>query len=148
MNDLSIDAQASIFDLERRVRLLEKGLYGHAAPQCSIVLLTRCYLEAHRAIREIDQDSGAVWVAQTYLWDARALVQLGRKVNDPFPYRPFLAVVDICVTRGVPGAEEAREHLESVSQDVLTAQGLELVRPRDTMQRLRLTEALQRLGRL
>lgn len=148
MNELSVDMRALISDLERRVQLLERGLYGHTVPQCSPVLLMRCYLEAHRAIREIDRDSGAIWVAQAYLWDVRALITLGREVNDPFPYRPFVAVLDACVLKGIPGAEAALRHLESVSQALLDAQGLELVRPRETMARLRLHEALKRLGSL
>jgi hypothetical protein len=145
MNESSTDSNASILDLERRVRLLEQGLYGHTAPQAGAVLLTRCYLEAHRLLKHLDPENVAVWVAQAYLWDVRALVTLGRHVNDPYPFRPFLAVLDLCVLQSVPGAEEALRHLESVSQDLLTAQGLELVRPRDTMGRLRLSEAIAHL---
>jgi hypothetical protein len=148
MNELSVDTRATISDLERRVRLLEEGLYGHSAPQCSTVVLMRCYIEAHRAIREIDQESGGIWVAQAYLWDVRALVSLGRHVNDPYPYRPFLAALDVCVLKGIPGADAAVRHLESVGQDLLYAEGLELVRPRDTMGTLRLHEALKRLATL
>jgi hypothetical protein len=147
MSELSTDALATILDLERRVRLLEQGLYGHTVPQASAALLTRCYLEAHRAMQQIEAENAGVWVAQAYLWDVRALVALGRQVNDPYPFRPFIAVLDACVLHGVPGADAALQHLESVSQDLLVAQGLELVRPRDTMGRLRLNEALFRLRR-
>jgi hypothetical protein len=148
MNDLPIDVTAKILDLERRVALLERGLYGHTTPQCGAALLTRCYLEAHRVRKRIDRESASIWVAQAYLWDVRALVALGRHVNDPYPYRPFLAVLDVCVLNGIPGAEDARTHLEAVSQDLLVAQGLELVRPRDTMGKLRLQEVLTRLTSL
>ncbi len=142
---VSADLRASILDLERRVRLLEQGMYGHAAPQAGAVLLTRCYLEAHRMLNRMDPEQVGVWVAQSYLWDVRALVALGREVSDPYPYRPFLAVLDLCVLQGVPGAEAARDHIESVAQDLLIAQGLELVQPRDTMGTLRLREALTHL---
>lgn len=145
MNQRSVDHEATLFDLARRVELLERGLYGHTAPQASVALLSRCYLEAHRFTREIDPESASVWVASAFLWDVRALVTLGRHVHDPYPYRPFLAVLDRCVLAGVPGAEGARAHLERVSQELLAAQGLELVRPRDTMGQLRLGEALQKL---
>jgi hypothetical protein len=145
---MNVDLTASIFDLERRIALLEQKQYGHAAPQAGAALLTRCYVEAHRLVRDIDPKMAGVWVAQAYLWDVRALVALGRAVNDPYPYRPFLAVLDRCVLSGVPGAEAALAHLEEVSQQLLVAQGLELVRPRDTMVNLRLEEALLRLGRL
>lgn len=145
MNHSLLDDRAKILDLERRVDLLERGLYGHSAPQCGASLLTRCYLEAHRALRKIEPEKAGTWVAVAYLLDVRALVALGRYVNDPYPYRPFLAVLDICALHSVPSAFAARTHLESVAQDLLTAQGLELIRPRDTMGRLRLHEALSRL---
>lgn len=148
MQDLPVDTFASICDLERRVAMLEEGLHGHTASPCSVSLLTRCYLEAHRVIRNFDPDFAAIWVASAYLWDARTFVTLGRHVHDPYPFRPFIAALDICVLRGTPDAERALLHLEAVGQDVLRAQGLELVRPRDTMKRLRLQEALERLKRL
>lgn len=142
-----IDSASALLDLSRRVALLEQGMYGHAAPQAGVVLLVRCYIEAHRLLKELDPENVGVWVASTYLFDVRTMVKLGREVSDPFPYRPFLAVLDLCVLEGVPEADAARGHLEAVAQDLLVAQGLELVRPRDTMQQLRLSEALSRLQR-
>lgn len=148
MADLPVDLIATISDLERRVRLLEEVQRGDTQTLMNLPLMARCYLAAHRLPREIDQDFGALWVTSAYRWDARALVALGRHVHDPYPFRPFLAALDLCVLHGIPGAEDARAHLESVGQDVLNAQGLELVRPRDTMGCLRLQEALRRLTRM
>lgn len=141
------DILALLFDLRRRVEQLEKGLHGYSAPEGRLPLLTRCYREAHRAIHALTEENAGIWIAQAYLWDARAYVELGRHVNDPYPYRPFLAVLDTCVLKGIQGAKSAQGHLEAVGQDVLAAQGLELVRPRDTMGTLRLLEALERLSR-
>lgn len=148
MNLPIVDLRATIFDLERRVALLERGTYGHAAPLIDAVLLSRCYLDAHRFVREIDPKSAAAWIANAYLWDVRTLLALGRQVSDPYPYRPFLAVLDRCVLAGVQGAERARAHLEAVSQELLTAQGLELVRPRDTMSSLHLQVAIGGMQKL
>ena len=145
MNLYPVDLQAALFDLTRRVALLEQDAYGHAAPEATAAVLARCYLEAHRFVREIDPQSAGVWIANAFLWDVRALVALGRHVNDPYPFRPFLAVLDRCVLASVPGADRARAHLEEVSQELLAAQGLELVRPRDTMVHLRLGEAVNAL---
>lgn len=145
MEGRSVDERGSILDLERRVAHLERGLYGHSLPLCSVPTLVRLYLDAHRVAQRFDPDFAAAWVAQAYLWDVRTLVLLGRQVSDPFPFRPFLAATDICVLHGIPGAEDARAHLLSVSQDLLLAEGLELLEPRDVMGRLRLDEALSRL---
>lgn len=146
MESRSIDERGAILDLERRIVHLERSLYGHSLPVCGVATLVRFYLDAHQIIRHIEPDSAGAWVVSAYLWDVRTLVLLGRQVNDPFPFRPFLAAVDICVLRGIPGAEEARAHLLSVSQDLLTAEGLELLEPRDVMGQLRLGEALTRIG--
>ncbi len=147
MTDLSVDTYALILDLRRRVELLENGLYGHAAPVCDPTLLTRCYVEAHRVAKDVDAATASAWVAQAYLWDVRALVVLGRMVADPYPFRPLIAALDACVEAHIPAAEQALAHLEAVSTDLLVAQGLELIRPRDTMGQLCLEEALQVLAR-
>lgn len=128
------------------MRLLEERTYGHSLPSAGVPLLVRCYLDAHRVLRVWEPASAVLWVAQAYLWDVRTFVVLGRHLRDPYPFRPLLAAVDLCVLHGIPGAEAACAHLESVSQDLLRAQGLGLVEPRDVMVTLRLGEALTRLS--
>lgn len=139
------ELKATIFDLTRRVALLEKGLHGHLLPQMDLTLMLRCYRDAHSALRRIDAQSAGVWVAQAYCWDVAMLQQLGRAVADAYPFRPLLAVLDLCVLQGIPDAQPAREHLEAIAQDLLSAQGLELVRPRDVMGTLQMQAVQSRL---
>jgi hypothetical protein len=143
--ETTAELKATIFDLTRRVSLLEKGLYGRLSSQVDLVLMLRCYRDAHHALRRIDAQSAGVWVAQAYLWDVRMLQQLGHAVADPYPFRPLLAVLDLCVLQSIPNAQEALVHLEGVAQDLLSAQGLELVRPRDVMGSLQMQAVQARL---
>jgi len=143
-----VDTHAAIADLLRRVGLLEQNTYGHASPQVGEVALVRRYRDAHKVLRDLKPDNAAAWVATTYLWDVRALVTLGRQVNDPYPFRPLLMLLDRCVLVGAPGAAEARTHLEAVSQDLMNALGLELLTPRDVMGRLALQQVTARLRAL
>ena len=140
-----VDREGTILDLTRRVALLEQRLYGHTEPACGTSLLVRCYIEAHAVSEHVSLEAASAWVAQAYLWDVRTLVRLGRAVSDPYPFRPLLAALDACVTAQIAHATTARDHLESVSGDLLRAQGLELIEPRDLMHSLALREALQQL---
>jgi hypothetical protein len=135
-----VELMATIFDLTRRVERLERTSQVDPPAACDLVLLLRCYRDAHAVLQRFDRHSAAAWVALAYLWDVRMLLDVGRAVADPFPFRPLLAVLDTCVLEGIPGALAARSHLEAVAQDLLRAMGLELVRPRDTMARLHLQE--------
>jgi hypothetical protein len=132
--------------MKRRISLLEGTMYGYCLPEIGEVLLIRCYLDAHKAPSLTDPLAERAWVRQAYLLDTRVLIRLGRLLNDPFPFRPFLAALDHCRERGVQGAEEAAAHLESVCRDFLDAAGLELLDPRDVMGKLRLSEALENLS--
>jgi hypothetical protein len=140
------ELKATIFDLTRRVSELEKGLYGHLSPHVDLVLMLRCYRDAHSALRGIEPQSAGVWVAQAYLWNVRMLQQLGRAVADPYPFRPLLAVLDLCVLQSIPNAQAALEHLEGVAQDLLSAEGLEVVQPRDVMGSLQMHAVQMRLA--
>ncbi len=137
-----LELAASIFDLSRRVTDLEKATQP-LQPMCDLVLMVRCYRDAHAVLGGLRPEHASAWVTQAYLWDVRALLALGRAVDDPFPFRPLLAVLDHCVRMGIPSAEPARARFLPVAQDLLTAEGLEIVRPRDTMHRLALPEALR-----
>lgn len=145
MSDWTLGDRALLRDLARRVSLVERHTYGHAAPQCKIDLLIRCYVAAHQALTNIDKTSAISWVAQSFLWDVRSLVAVGQRVEDPYPFRPLIAVVDRCVLYSAPDARAALQHLEDIARDVLDIQGLELVGVRETMGTLRLKEAIDRL---
>lgn len=135
-----------MFDLERRVALLETMLHGHTLPAFTEPLLIRMYLDAHK-VPPRDPSTAAACARQLYLLDARLLLLLGRAVHDPFPWRPFLLLGDRCVRAEVPGAEDARRHLLEIAQGLLDLMGLELLEPRDVMGKLRINEAVELLKR-
>jgi len=138
-----VDREGTILDLTRRVALLEQRLYGHTEPACGTSLLVRCYIEAHGVTEYVATETASAWVAQAYLWDVRTLIRLGRAVSDPYPFRPLIAALDACVIGGNEHAKAALTHLEGVSADLLRAQGLELIEPRDLMHSIALGDALR-----
>lgn len=141
----ALELAARSFDLERRVALLETMLHTHSLPKIKQTELLRFYMDAHSAPGDCDTTTARAWVRQLYLLDVCALLSIGRLSNDPFPWRPFLAMADRCCARGIPEALDARDHLLSCSTDLLAAMGLELLEPRDVMAQLQLREALTRL---
>ncbi len=53
-------------------------------------------------------------------------------VNDPFPWKPFLALLDHATDAGYL-VDDATEHLLHIAQELLNAQGLWLLTPADLM---------------
>lgn len=145
MHQTTVDWKAHLLDLERRTSLLEIRNYGHATPLCGEALLVHAYLDAHKAAQLREPVACRAFVRSIYLLDVRALVRIGRAVRDNYPWRPFLAALDLYCRRQIEGGEEAREHLLSISTELLQAMGLELLQPRDVMGSLRLEDALNEL---
>lgn len=64
--------------------------------------------------------------------DARQLLTLAQNTGDPHPWRPMLALLDEYLGAGFDVAN-ARSHLLGIAQDLLNAQGLDLLQPYDVM---------------
>lgn len=127
----SSDLQASLLDFERRIALLEEMIHGHEQKALPTEFLLGAYIDAQRE-QEMSLDLCRHWTRQIFLLDARQLLLLSRMSQDLHPWRPLLALLDRYAEAG-HDVEAARTHLLSIAQDLLTVQGLDLIRPRDVM---------------
>ena len=127
----SSDLQATILDFERRIALLEELVHGHEQQALPTEFLLGVYVDAQKE-GELTTELCRHWVRQTFLLDTRQLLLLARLTQDLHPWRPLLALLDRYGEAGHP-VETARVHLMSIAQDLLSVQGLDLIRPRDVM---------------
>ena len=133
MSDIAdnLSLQATISDFQRRIRTLESSVYGLEQQPLRVDLLYGLYLDTHRT-SEKSQFLARMWCRQIFALDARQLLTLARNTGDPYPWRPMLAMLDDYLSNGFDVAP-AREHLLGAAQDLLNAQGLDLVQPYDVM---------------
>jgi hypothetical protein len=124
--------QAAIFDFAMRIELLEEIIHGDSPRHLPLDFLLGLYVEAQRD-RPLTEELSAHWARQFLLLDVRQLLALVKHTRDIHPWRPFLVLMDIAVSRSFRGAERAQRHLLLISQQLLIAQGLELLQPRDVM---------------
>jgi hypothetical protein len=150
MHKVPLDVVAEVRDLKQRLHALESIFHGQPTIDLRGSLLIRMYLEAHRVPEFGGTLSGMAiaegWVRQSFLLDRVTLITLGREVNDPFPWRPFLVLLDRCASRNVPGAMEARQRLMGLAQELLDLAGLEVLQPRDVLGSLRIEEAISAIS--
>lgn len=146
MRKNTVDLGAELLDLRHRVSLLEGALHGGPRNDVRGAMLIRMYLEAHKIPGLAGMPLAEAWVRQIYLLDRMTLIHLSRQVNDPFPWRPFLALLDGCVAQRIPGALEARKYLLGLAEDLLEQAGLEVLHPRDVMGSLRISEAISAIS--
>jgi hypothetical protein len=127
----SSDLQATLLDFGRRIALLEEMVHGHEQKALPTEFLLGVYVDAQRE-QELSTELCRHWVRQAFLLDSRQLLVLSRLSQDLHPWRPLLALLDRYAEAGYE-VELARVHVLSIAQDLLTVQGLDLIRPRDVM---------------
>lgn len=127
-----VHLQATIFDFQRRIAMLEETIRGVEQKDLPTDFLLGLYLDS-MSESLLTPDTGTHWVRQAYLLDARQLLHLVRLSCDLHPWRGILSILDRLLSIGFAPAERAREHVLSIAQDLLNAQGLELIHPRDVM---------------
>lgn len=138
--------QAEVADLSRRMGVLEEMIHGRAQHPPHPALLVSLYMDAARG-PVFDDVSARHWERQVYLLDARTLLITARLTRDPLPWQPYLYLLDRYVEAGF-SLEPVREHLLSVSQDLLNIQGFGKITPRDCMRNpLRIKVALAAISR-
>ncbi len=128
---IEADRAAMIFDLQRRVRDLE--YHNGIVPMYSDSLpaLVELYLDAMRT-PTFDEITARHWSRQLSAITTKALLELARTTNDPFPWRPFLRVADLYSTADIP-FDTALSHVLETAQQLLDIQGLSRLKPRDVM---------------
>lgn len=123
--------QATIFDLQRRIAILEQMIHGHEQASLPEDFLTGSYLDAQKHITP-SEEVCRHWTRQIFMLDVRQLLTLVRLSQDIHPWKPYLIVLDRLCADGYD-AEGARVHLLSIARQLLVVQGLELLEPRDMM---------------
>ncbi len=123
--------QARIADLEHRLQHQEAITTGRTWRHADLRLLTELYQDALMGPM-VDDESGRHWERHVMNLTVHQLVIMGRGVGDPFPWRPILRNLDLMIKYGID-LTKARSHLLSIAQELLEAQGLRLLSPRDLM---------------
>lgn len=133
MSDIAdnLSLQATISDFHRRIRGLEATLHGVEQQPMRTDLLYGLYIDSHKK-REKSAFLARMWCRQIFMLDARQLLTLAQSTGDPYPWRPMLAMLDEYLEAGFDTAP-ARTHLLGAAQDLLNAQGLDLLQPYDLM---------------
>lgn len=125
------ELQATVFDLRRRLAVLEELVHGQEHQELPVDFLLGIYVDSQRSVTPSEENCRH-WCRQALLLDARQLLRMVRLTHDLHPWRPLLALLDQYAEIDFD-VETAREHLLEVAQDLLDSQGLELIRPRDVM---------------
>jgi hypothetical protein len=129
----SIELQARIADLERQVDSLRRLVEGTEHRGLVPLDLQSLYWEASRMYR-VRKTSKEIhlWGCLIRSLDVRQLLALGRLTHDPFPWKPFLVLLDHAAMDGYL-VDEPTAHLLEIAQDLMNAQGLALLTPADVM---------------
>lgn len=133
MSDIAdvVTLQATISDFQRRIRVLEASVHGVEQQPMRADLLYGLYVDTHKPVEKTDF-LARTWSRQIFMLDARQLLTIAQNTGDPYPWRPMLAMLDDYLAAGFDVAL-ARDHLLEVAQDLLNAQGLDLIQPYDLM---------------
>lgn len=139
------DSQTSILarlrDLERRVDELTPPIFGELEPEYEVGELAALYADASTGPEALTPQLANLWVSVIKKLNVTALNTLGKHVADPFPWKPFLHVLDLMHSKGFR-VEDATAHLLRLAQDLLRIQGLSKLRVEDVIARpSRISEA-------
>lgn len=125
VTDLERDTRLA--DAEMRLEDLERRVLGASRSRRESPQLLRLYIEASRGgRRRHTQETVALWTSVVQSFSTTELLLLAREVRDPFPWHPFLLLLDTMYRYG-RDVQDAKEHLIRVAKALLDAQGLSKV---------------------
>lgn len=113
---------AHLMDLERRIRELEAAARLPSPPEYDRDDAVSLYLCACKP-QPPTAESAALWSATASGLTTRTLLVLAGDIRDPFPWKPFLHVLDACTAAGFD-TQKAANRLIAVATDLLRLQGL------------------------
>jgi len=127
------ELQIQLSALTRRFNRMESNIFGLNPLRNKLRELLSLYTDA-RESRITSETSARLWAAIVNNLDEVSLFLLARHTRDPFPWRPFLALLDAHTSKG-HGAytERATLHLLEVAESMLKLQGLGALRPCDVL---------------
>jgi hypothetical protein len=125
--------QARVEDLERQVDALNAQIVGRTSGLFRPEQLVTLYMDAAKT-PAYDEMSARHWARQIFCLDVRQFLFMARLCRDPFPWQPFLRLLDLYVVEGFDYlVDDAHSHVLSVAQGLLNIQGLRKIGPRDVM---------------
>ncbi len=132
MHNRMIDLEVDVATLRHRVGGLEARVYGRVDDAAGPQPLFDTY--AHLLLDGIQpcEESAALLRTCVMLLSPRMLLDLARLTGDMFPWRPFLAAVDLLHVTGFD-MSASTTWLETCAQDLLNAQGLRMLRLEDVL---------------
>lgn len=127
-----LDIEVDLATMRRRVDALEAHFLGSVSELSGPQPLFDTY--AHLVLDGLTpgSDSAASMRSCAMLLSPRALLDLGRMTGDMFPWRPFLAALDVLKATGYD-VDDALTWLEGTIQELLRAQGLSKLRIEDVL---------------
>lgn len=125
--------QARVDDLELKVEALNAQILGRNQVMFHAHQLVSLYMDAAKG-PAYDEVSARHWARQIFCLDTRQLLVTARLCRDPFPWQPFLRLLDLYMVEGFDiYVTEAQDHLLKVARALLDLQGLRKIQPRDVM---------------
>lgn len=127
-----IDLEVEVYTLRRRIGALEARIFGGVDELEGPNPLFQVYTHLQCSGVQPDEDAAALLRACTLLLTPRNLMDLGRMTGDPFPWRPFLAALDLLEVTGHDVAASS-QWVQGCAEDLMRAQGLEMLRVEDVI---------------
>lgn len=127
-----LDLEVEVATLRRRLDRLEGTFTGAvddvSGPRPLFAVYSHLICDGISCTAE----SAALMRSCAMLLTPRNLLDLGRMIEDPFPWRPFLLALDHLEVAGF-AVDDAVEWVEECAEDLLRAQGLEMLEVEDVL---------------
>lgn len=128
----TIDLEVDLATMKKRLEALEARVLGSVdslhGPHPLFLVYSHLLFDGLTPSKE----SAALMQSCALLLTPRNLLDLGRMTSDMFPWRPFLAALDLLQVTG-HSVEKATEWVISCATDLLKAQGLGMLRVEDVL---------------
>lgn len=142
-----IELQARMGDFEARLARVEALTTGAPVRERPAQELMRLYVLASKKRREPTEEEVELWQQIIQGLGVTEFLVLAREIRDPFPWRPFLGLLDYFTHLGTD-VETTTNHLVTVAERLLKAQGLSKVRVCDVVGApLRIHEAFSSISK-
>lgn len=131
-NPRILDLEVEVATLRRRVESLEAHIFGKVSGVSGPHPLFSVYSHLLCDGAAEGPETAALLRAVALLLTPRSLLDLGRMVEDPFPWRPFLLALDSAEVAGEE-VSDAVAWLHGCAEELLAAQGLGMLKPADVL---------------
>lgn len=127
-----IDVEVDLATLRQRLEILETRILGSIdgldGPQPLFSIYSHLQFDGITP----SQESAALMQSCSLLLTPRNLLDLGRMTDDMFPWRPFLAALDLLEATGY-NVSAATKWVQRCAEQLLIAQGLGVLRVEDVL---------------